>query len=182
MLRSDHFSLLQASIVTIAEPSLPLLIFSPQRLTAWWCRFMCVLFIRVWLLHLRSMCGALSDPPHKGHVAGPVVRLLNRLVCLSVCIVSVLYLRTCSCSVRVTFGMDQNVLLSKGLCIRLLFVRVGLCCTLRRIMQFLPELVKQCTCVSFTKVIVTCRFFFLVGVVLEKPQSEKLAHARKSTS
>jgi hypothetical protein len=29
------------------------------------------------------MCGALSDPPHKGHVAGPVV-LLNRLVCLSV--------------------------------------------------------------------------------------------------
>jgi hypothetical protein len=72
--------------------------------------------------------------------------------------------------------------MSKGLCIRLLCVRVGLCCTLGRIMQFLPELVKQCTCVSFTKVIVTCRFFFLVGVVLEKPQSEKLAHARKSTS
>ena len=91
MLRSDSFSLLQASIVTIAEPSLPLLISSPQRLTAWWCRFMCILF-RVWLLHL-SMCGALSDPPHKGHVAGPVV-WLNRLVCLSVCIVSVLYLRT----------------------------------------------------------------------------------------
>jgi len=38
MLRSDNFSLLQASIVTIAEPSLPLLISSPQRLTAWWCR------------------------------------------------------------------------------------------------------------------------------------------------
>ena len=53
MLRSDNFSLLQASIVTIAEPSLPLLIPSPQRLTAWWCRFMCILF-RVWLLHLRS--------------------------------------------------------------------------------------------------------------------------------
>jgi len=67
----------------------------------------------------KKYCGALSDPPHKGHVAGPVI-WLNRLVCLSVCIVSVLYLRTCSCSVRVTFGMDQNVLLSKGLCIRLL--------------------------------------------------------------
>jgi len=71
MLRSDNFSLLQASIVTIAEPSLPLLISSPQRLTAWWCRFMCILF-RVWLLHLRSMCRALSDPPHKGQVAEPV--------------------------------------------------------------------------------------------------------------
>ena len=177
MLRSDNFSLLQASIVTIAEPSLPLLISSPQRLTAWWCRFMCILF-RVWLLHLRSMCGALSDPPHKGHVAGPVV-WLNRLVCLSVCIVSVLYLKTCSCSLKVTFGMDQNVLLSwacgpecvseqvdqnvllsKGLCIRLLCVRVGLCCTLWRIMQFLPELVKQCICVSFTKVMVGMHVMF----------------------
>ena len=98
MLRSGNFSLLQASIVTIAEPGLPLLISSPQRLTAWWCRFMCILF-RVWLLHLRSMCGALSDPPHKGQVAGPVV-WLNLLVCSSVCIVSVLYLRTCSCSLK----------------------------------------------------------------------------------
>ena len=44
--------------------------------------------------------------------------------------------------------------MSKGLCIRLLCVRVGLCCTLRRIMQFLPELVKQCICVKFTKVMV----------------------------
>ena len=44
--------------------------------------------------------------------------------------------------------------MSKGLCIRLLCVRVGLCCTLRRVMQFLPELVKQCICVSFTKVMV----------------------------
>ena len=103
-------SMLQASIVTIAEPSLPLLMSSPQRLTVWWCRFMCIIF-RVWLLHLRSMCGALSDPPHKGHVAGPVV-WLNLLVCLSVCIVSVLYLRTCSCSLKVTFGMDQNLLLN----------------------------------------------------------------------
>ena len=93
-------SLLQAS-------SLPLLISSPQRLTAWWCRFVCILF-RVWLLHLRSMCGgALSGPPHKGQEAGPVV-WLNLLVCLSVCIISVLYLRTCSCSLKVTFGMDQN--------------------------------------------------------------------------
>ena len=98
MLKSDNFSLLQEPIVTIAEPSLPLLISSPQMLTAWWCRFMCILF-RVWLLHLRSMCGALSDPPHKGQVAGPVV-WLNLLVCLSVCIVSVLYLRNCSCSLN----------------------------------------------------------------------------------
>jgi hypothetical protein len=156
MLRSYNFSLLQASIVTIAEPSLSLLISSPHRLTAWLCRFICILF-RVWLLHLRSMCGALSDPPHRGHVAGPVM-WLNRLVCLSVCIVSVLYLKTCSCSLTIKFGMDQNVLLSwalsKGLCIRLLCVRVGLCCTLGRIMQLLPELVKQCICVSFTKVMV----------------------------
>ena len=84
MLRSGKFSLLQASIVTIAEPSLPLLISSPQRLTAWWCRLMCILF-RVWLLHLRSMCGALSDPPHKGHVADPGCRMakpLGVLVCV----------------------------------------------------------------------------------------------------
>ena len=107
MLRSDDFSLLQAFIVTIAEPSLPLLLSSPLRLTAWWCQFRCIL-LRVWLLHLRSMCGALSDdPPHKRHVAGPVV-WLNRMVCLSVCIVSVLYLRTCSCSLKVTFGTDKT--------------------------------------------------------------------------
>ena len=110
MLSSDKFSLLQASIVTIAEPSLPLLISSPQRLTAWWRWFKCILF-RVWLLHLRSMCGALSDPPHKGQVARPVM-WINLMVCLSVCFVSVLYLRTCSCSLKVTFGMDQNLLLS----------------------------------------------------------------------
>ena len=48
---------------------------------------MCILF-RVWLLHLRSMCGARSDPPHKGQVAGPV--WLNLLVCLPVCIRPVL--------------------------------------------------------------------------------------------
>jgi len=42
----------------------------------------------------------------------------------------------------------------KGLCSSLPCVRVGLCCTLRRIMQFLPKLVKQCICVSFTKVMV----------------------------
>ena len=131
MLRSDDFSLLQASIVTIAEPSLPLLISSPQRLTAWWCRSMCNLF-RVWLLHLRSMCGALSDPPYKGHVAGPVV-WLNRLVCLSVCIVPFLYSRTCSCSLKSHIWHGPKCVLSKGLCIRLLCVRVGLCCTLGRI-------------------------------------------------
>jgi hypothetical protein len=48
----------------------------------------------------------------------------------------------------------------KGLCIRLLCVRVGLCCTLRRIMQFLPELLKQCICVSFTKVMVGVHVMF----------------------
>ena len=69
MLRLISLSLLKASIVTVAEPSLPLLISSPQRLTAWWYRFTCILF-RVWLLHLRSMCGALSDPPYNGQVVG----------------------------------------------------------------------------------------------------------------
>jgi len=59
------------------------------------------------VVHLKSICEALSDPPHKGHVAGPVV-WLNRLVCLSVCIVSVLYLGTCSCSSKVTFGMEKE--------------------------------------------------------------------------
>jgi hypothetical protein len=46
--------------------------------------------------------------------------------------------------------------MSKGLC----YVRVGLCCTLGRIMQFLPELVKQCVCVSFTKVMVGVHVMF----------------------
>ena len=76
------------------------------------------------------MCRApLSDPPHKGHVVGPVV-WLNLLVCLYVCIVSVLYLRTCSCSLKVTFGMDQKLVtelgMRKGLCSSLPCVRVGL--------------------------------------------------------
>jgi hypothetical protein len=51
-------------------------------------------------------------------------------------------------------GLKFVTELSKGLCIRLLCVRVGLCCTLRHVMLFLPELVKQCICVSFTKVMV----------------------------
>ena len=34
----------------------------------------------------------------------------------------------------------------KGLCSSLPCARIGLCCTLRRIMQYLPELVKQCIC------------------------------------
>ena len=50
--------------------------------------------------------------------------------------------------------------LSKGLCTRLLCVRVGVCCMLGRIMQFLPELVKQCICVSFTKVMVGVHMVF----------------------
>jgi len=161
MLRSDNFSLLQASIVIIAEPSLPLLISSPQRLTAWWCRFMCNLF-RVCLLHLRSVCGALSDPPHKGQVAGPVV-WLKLLVCLFVCTVSILYLRTCSCSLcHIWHGpkLVTELGMRKGLCSSLPCARVRLCCTLRRIMQFLPELVEQCICVSFTKVMVGVHVMF----------------------
>ena len=83
------------------------------------------------------MCGALSDPPYKGHVAGPVV-WLNRLVCLSVCIVSVLpvlkdlFLLLNS---HIWHGLECVIELgmSKGICIRLLCVRVGLCCTLGRI-------------------------------------------------
>ena len=51
--------------------------------------------------------------------------------------------------------------LSKGLCSSLLCVRVGLCCTLGLIMQFLPELVKQCIiCVSLTKVKVGVHVMF----------------------
>ena len=50
--------------------------------------------------------------------------------------------------------------MSKGLCSSLPCVRVGLCCTLRRIMQFLPELVNQCICVSFTKVMVGVHVMF----------------------
>ena len=124
---------------------------------------MCILF-RVWLLHLRSMCGALSDPPHKGQVAGPVVWLNLLVYVLSVCIVFVLYFRTCSCSLKVTFGMDQKLVtelgMRKGLCSSLPCAKVGLCCKLRRIMQFLPELVKQCICVSFTKVMVGVHVMF----------------------
>jgi len=156
MLMSDNFSLLQASIVTIAEPSLPLLLISsPQRLTAWWCRFICILF-RVWLLHLRSMCGALSDSPHKGQVAGPVMWLID-VYCIHPAF------KNCSCSLKVTFGTDKNLLLSwawaRG-CIRLLRVRVGLCCALRRVMQFLPKLVEQWICVSLTKVLVGVHMMF----------------------
>jgi hypothetical protein len=50
--------------------------------------------------------------------------------------------------------------LSKGLCTRLLRVRVGLCCTLGRIIQFVPEPVKQCIRVSFTKVMVGVHVMF----------------------
>ena len=48
----------------------------------------------------------------------------------------------------------------KGLCSSLPCARIGLCCTLRRIMQFLPELVKQCICVSLTKVMVGVHVMF----------------------
>jgi len=50
--------------------------------------------------------------------------------------------------------------MSKGLCSSLPCVRVKLCCTLRRIMQFLPKLVEQCICVSFTKVMVGVHMVF----------------------
>jgi len=157
----DNSSLLQASIVTIAEPSLPLLISSPQRITAWWCWFICILF-RVWLLHLRSiMCGALSDPPHRGQVTGPVV-WLNLLVCLSACIVSVLYLRILFLKSHIWHGpkLVTELGMRKGLCSSLPCARVVLCCSLRRIMQFLPELVNQCICVSFTKIMVGVHVMF----------------------
>jgi len=161
MLRSDNFSLLQASIVTIAEPSLPLLISSPQRLTAWWCRFMCILF-RVWLLHL-SMCGALSDPPHKGQVAGPVVWL--KAFGVFVCVYRIrLVLKDLFLFLKSYIWHGPKLVtglgMRKGLCSSLPCARVGLCCTLRRIMQFLPELVKQCICVSFTKVMVGVHVMF----------------------
>jgi len=48
----------------------------------------------------------------------------------------------------------------KGLCSSLPCVRVGLCCMLRRIMQLLLELVKQCSCVKFTKVMVGVHVIF----------------------
>ena len=50
--------------------------------------------------------------------------------------------------------------MSKGLCVKLLCVVVKLYCTLRLIMQFLPELVKRCICVSFTKVMVGVHMVF----------------------
>ena len=61
-------------------------------------------------------------------------------------------------------GLKFVTELSKGLCIRLLCVRVGLwCCALSCIMQFLPEVVKQCIlyiCDSFTKVMVGVHVMF----------------------
>jgi len=42
MLRSDNFSLLQASIVTIAEPSLPLLILPHNGVVVSMCQVMCI--------------------------------------------------------------------------------------------------------------------------------------------
>ena len=91
---------------------------------------------------------ALSDPPHKGQVAGPVV-WLNLLVCLSVYSVYrirpvlkdlFLFLKS-----HIWHGpkLVTELGMHKGLCSSLLCARVGLCCTLRRTMQFLlPELVK----------------------------------------
>ena len=52
--------------------------------------------------------------------------------------------------------------MSKGLCIRLLCVRVGLCCTLGRVTQFFPQLVKKCICVSFMKVMTGVHVTFYV--------------------
>ena len=50
--------------------------------------------------------------------------------------------------------------MSKGLCIRLLCVKVGLCCALRRVTQFLPKLVEQCFCDSFTMVMMDVHMMF----------------------
>ena len=75
------------------------------------------------------MCGALSDPPYKGQVAGSFM-WLNLLVCLYVCIVSVQYLFLFLKS-HVWHGPEfvTELGMSKGLCIRLLCVRVRLYCT-----------------------------------------------------
>ena len=157
MLRSDIFSLLQASIVTIAGPSLPLLISSPQRLTAWWCRFICFLF-RVWLLLLRSMCGAVWSSVQAKGIYTP----FGVLVCVY-CVPPVLKDLFLLLKSHIWHGPEfvTELGMSKGLCIRLLCVRVVLCCTLiGRIMQFFPELVKQCICVSFTKVMVGVHVMF----------------------
>ena len=57
--RLDSFSLLQASNVTIVEPSLPLLNSSSQQVTAWWCWLMCTLFRVRWVhpkKHVWSSC------------------------------------------------------------------------------------------------------------------------------
>jgi hypothetical protein len=105
------------------------------------------------------MCGAQSDPPHKGQVAGPVV-WLNLYFGVFVCVYRIrpvlkdlfLFLRS-----HIWHGpklVITELRMRKGLCCSLPCARVRLCCILRRIMQFLPELVKQCIRVSFTKVMV----------------------------
>ena len=119
---------------------------------------MCILF-RVWLLHLRSMCGALSDPPHRGQVAGSACRMTKPFG-VFVCIAFVLYLRLKGLFLflkgHIWHGpkLVTELGMRKGLCSSLPCAGAGLCCTLRRIMQFLPEIVKQCICFSFTKVMV----------------------------
>ena len=101
------------------------------------------------------MCGALSDPPHKGQVAGPVVWL--KAFGVFVCVYRIrLVLKDLFLFLKSYIWHGPELLLSKGLCIRLLFVRVGLCYALRRVMHFLPKLVEQCICVSFTKVWWAC--------------------------
>jgi hypothetical protein len=122
---------------------------------------MCISF-RVWLLHLRSMCGALSDPSHKGHVGRPcrMAKPFGVLVCVYRVrpVLKELFLLHES---HIWHGPECVTELGKGLCIRLLCMKVGLCCTLGRIMQCLPELVNQCSiCVSFIKVMMGVHVMF----------------------
>jgi len=86
------------------------------------------------------MCEALSDPPHKGHVAGPIV-WLNRLVCFSVYFIRSIFKNLFLFLIsHIWHGSSSVTELSKGLCPRLLCVRVGLCCALRRVMHFCQSL------------------------------------------
>ena len=91
------------------------------------------------------MYGALSDPPHKEHVAGSVVWLHLLMYCTRPIPSRHIWHEP---KLTIELGM------SSGPCSSLLCGRVALYCTLRHIMQFLPELVKQCICVSLTKVMV----------------------------
>ena len=90
---------------------------------------MCILF-RVWLLHLRSMCGALSDPPHRGQVAGSACRMTKPFG-VFVCVYRVRpVLQDLFLLLKSHFWHGPECVtelsMSKGLCSSLPCVRVGL--------------------------------------------------------